>query len=110
MHFHIQHFGTSKDVLVRLAPRDDIESAVISDRAFSAMQGIDSQVDLRRVEFVGPQVDGIKREVSLMLVPDAEVGQHVLVHAGYGIGVVNEEEAAQTLELLREYADAMVEL
>ncbi|MEW8398640.1 MAG: protein translocase subunit SecF [Candidatus Thiodiazotropha sp.] len=52
----IQHFGTSKDVLVRLAPREDIESAVLSDRAFSAMQGIDPQVDLRRVEFVGPQV------------------------------------------------------
>jgi preprotein translocase subunit SecF len=52
----IQHFGTSKDVLVRLAPRDDIESAVLSDRAFRAMQGIDPGADLRRVEFVGPQV------------------------------------------------------
>jgi preprotein translocase subunit SecF len=52
----IQHFGTSKDVLVRLAPREDIESAVLSDRAFSAMQTVDSAADLRRVEFVGPQV------------------------------------------------------
>lgn len=56
------------------------------------------------------ELDGIRREISLMLLPEAEVGQHVLVHAGYAIGTVNEEEAAQTLELLREYADAMVDL
>lgn len=56
------------------------------------------------------ELDGIRREISLMLLPEAEVGQHVLVHAGYAIGTVDEEEAAQTLELLREYADAMVDL
>jgi len=56
------------------------------------------------------ELDGISREISLMLLPEAEVGQHVLVHAGYAIGTVNEDEAAQTLELLREYADAMVDL
>jgi len=56
------------------------------------------------------ELDGIRREISLMLLPEAEIGQHVLVHAGYAIGTVNEEEAAQTLELLREYADAMVDL
>ncbi len=56
------------------------------------------------------ELDGIRREISLMLLPEAEVGQHLLVHAGYAIGAVNEEEAAQTLELLREYADAMVDL
>lgn len=56
------------------------------------------------------ELDGIRREISLMLLPEAEIGQHVLVHAGYAIGAVNEEEAAQTLELLREYADSMVDL
>ncbi len=56
------------------------------------------------------ELDGIRREISLMLLPEAEIGQHVLVHAGYAIGTVNEEEAAQTLELLREYADSMVDL
>ncbi len=56
------------------------------------------------------ELDGIRREISLMLLPEAEIGQHVLVHAGYAIGTVDEEEAAQTLELLREYADAMVDL
>jgi hydrogenase expression/formation protein HypC len=64
-----------------------------------------------RNEFEGVvELDGVQRTVSLMLLPDAEVGQHILVHAGYAIGAVNEEEAAKTLELLREYADAMVDL
>jgi hydrogenase expression/formation protein HypC len=53
------------------------------------------------------ELDGVRRTVSLMLLPEAEVGQHLLIHAGYAIGAVDEEEAAKTLELLREYADAM---
>jgi len=53
------------------------------------------------------ELDGVRRTVSLMLLPDAEVGQHLLIHAGYAIGAVDAEEAARTLELLREYADAM---
>jgi hydrogenase expression/formation protein HypC len=53
------------------------------------------------------ELDGVRRTVSLMLLPDAEVGQHLLIHAGYAIGAVDAEEAARTLELLREYADAV---
>jgi len=65
---------------------------------------------LRRDEFEGTvELDGIRRSISMMLLPEAEVGQHVLVHAGYAIGTINEEEAAKTLELLHEYADAMEE-
>ena len=53
----VQHFGTSRDVLVRLAPRDGVESAVVSDQAFAAMQrATEGKAELRRVEFVGPQV------------------------------------------------------
>ncbi len=53
------------------------------------------------------ELDGVRRRVSLMLLPEAEIGEHVLIHAGYAIGSVNAEEAEQTLELLREYADNM---
>lgn len=56
------------------------------------------------------ELDGVRRTVSLMLLPEAEVGQHLLIHAGYAIGAVNEDEAQRTLELLREYADSMVDL
>jgi hydrogenase expression/formation protein HypC len=45
-----------------------------------------------------------------MYVPEAEVGDYVLVHAGFAIGQVDADEAAKTLELLREYSDSMVEL
>jgi preprotein translocase subunit SecF len=51
-----QHFGSSRDVLVRLAPRDDISSADLSNRAFAAIENISGKAELRRVEFVGPQV------------------------------------------------------
>ena len=65
---------------------------------------------IRRDEFEGTvEIDGVSRSISMMLLPEAEVGEHVLVHAGYAIGSINEEEAAKTLELLREYADAMEE-
>jgi len=53
----VQHFGTSKDVLVRLAPQKDMKSAELSDKAFQALSSAaDGKVELRRVEFVGPQV------------------------------------------------------
>ncbi|MDY6943346.1 MAG: protein translocase subunit SecF [Pseudomonadota bacterium] len=52
----VQHFGTSRDVLIRIPPRDDIENERISDAAFAVLQGQEPQLSLRRVEFVGPQV------------------------------------------------------
>ena len=68
-------------------------------------------VVVERDEFGGvAEIDGVKRQVSMMYVPEAEVGDYVLVHAGFAIGRVDAEEAAKTLELLREYSDAMVEL
>ena len=51
----VQHFGSARDVLVRLAPRDDISSAELSDQAYLTLSKV-GEADLRRVEFVGPQV------------------------------------------------------
>ncbi len=63
---------------------------------------------IERDEFEGlVEVDGVQRRVSLMLLPDAAVDEFVLVHAGYAIGTINEEEAAETLAVLRQYSDAM---
>ncbi len=61
-------------------------------------------------EFTGlAEVDGVQREVSLMLLPEAAtVGDWILVHAGYAIGVVDEQEAVHTLKLLRAAADGGV--
>ena len=48
--------------------------------------------------------NGVRRRVSLMLCPEAQRGDFVLVHAGYAIGVIDAEEAARTLALLEEVA------
>ena len=66
---------------------------------------------VERNEFEGvAEVDGVRRQISVMFLPEVEVGDYVLVHAGYAIGQVDAEEAAKTLDLLREYSDAMVDL
>jgi len=52
------------------------------------------------------ELEGVRREVSLLLEPEAKLGDYLLVHAGYAIGVVDEAEAQATLELLRQVAAA----
>ena len=53
----VQHFGTARDVLIRLAPRADISKAELSDQVVAALRGAtQTELELRRVEFVGPQV------------------------------------------------------
>ena len=53
----VQHFGTSQDILVRLAPKAGENDAEVSTQVLGVLQKASSdQVDLRRVEFVGPQV------------------------------------------------------
>jgi hydrogenase expression/formation protein HypC len=47
-------------------------------------------------------VEGLEQQCSVMLVPDAAVGDYVLVHAGFAISVIDEAEAQETYELLRE--------
>ncbi len=66
---------------------------------------------IERRDAVGvAEIDGVRREVSLMLQPEAGVGDYVLVHAGYAIGVVDEAEAHETLELLRQVAGSVENL
>jgi len=48
---------------------------------------------------------GAERDVALDLTPQAEVGDYVLVHAGFAIEVVDEQYAAETLELIQTMAD-----
>ena len=61
---------------------------------------------IRRDEGIGVlELDGVQREVALTLYPEAEVGDYLLVHAGYAIGKLDEEEAKLTIQLLREVAN-----
>ncbi|WP_372746729.1 HypC/HybG/HupF family hydrogenase formation chaperone, partial [Lutibacter sp.] len=46
--------------------------------------------------------DGVIKEVSLTLVPEANVGDYVLVHVGAAISTIDEDEAKKTFELLKQ--------
>jgi hydrogenase expression/formation protein HypC len=47
-------------------------------------------------------VEGIRRQASLMLLEDARVGDYVIVHAGFAIQKLDEQTAQESLQLLRE--------
>ncbi len=59
-----------------------------------SMNGDDGVIDL----------EGVTRKVRLNLLANAKVGDYVLVHAGFAINVIDESEAALSLEYLREVA------
>ena len=50
-------------------------------------------------------VDGVQREASLLLLADAQVGDYVIVHAGFAIQKLDEAAAKETLELLKSAAE-----
>jgi preprotein translocase subunit SecF len=52
----VQNFGTSRDVLIRLPARTDVSSAMLSETVIAALRQGDETAEVRRVEFVGPQV------------------------------------------------------
>lgn len=54
--FQVQNFGTSQDVMIRLPIQEGVTSAAQSEKVMQALQQVDPGVELRRVEFVGPQV------------------------------------------------------
>ena len=65
--------------------------------------GIPAQlVEVGDGELATAEVSGVRREVSTVLVPEAEQGDWVLVHVGFALHTIDEDEAAQTLALLEE--------
>ena len=58
-----------------------------------------------RIDFGGTQ-----REACLAYVPEANVGDYTVIHVGFAISLLSEEEANATLETLREIADLEEEL
>ena len=52
----VQNFGTSRDVLIRLPVKPEVSSAQLSEDVLEILREADSSVEMRRVEFVGPQV------------------------------------------------------
>ena len=50
------------------------------------------------------EIAGVRRRVSIALTPEARLGDYVLLHTGYAIGIIDEAEAEETLKLLEEIA------
>lgn len=59
-------------------------------------------VELREDERAVVNLGGIRKEVSIELVPEAQVGDYVIVHVGHAIGLIDPAEAAATLALFAE--------
>jgi hydrogenase expression/formation protein HypC len=62
-------------------------------------------LQMARVDF-----GGVSREVCLDYVPEAKVGEYCIIHVGFAISLLSEDEAKETLALLNEIADIESEL
>jgi len=60
-----------------------------------ALEGMDAVVDL----------GGVRKGISVALVPQAQVGDYVIVHVGHAIGMIDPQEAAATLALFAQMQD-----
>jgi hydrogenase expression/formation protein HypC len=65
---------------------------------------IPSRVTEIQNEMAVIDVDGVQRQASLLLLPDTQVGDYVIVHAGFAIQKIDEAAARETLKLLKEAA------
>ncbi len=57
-----------------------------------SLDGIEAEVDL----------SGVRRRISVVLTPDVQVGDYVIIHTGFAINVLEQEEAEETLKLWQE--------
>ena len=55
-------------------------------------------------------MDGVKRKVSLILLEDPQIGEYIIVHAGFGINKIDETAAKESLKILRQIATMVDEV
>lgn len=65
---------------------------------------IPSKIVLIEGDYAEIDVGGVKRKANISMTPEAKVGDYVLVHAGFSISVVDEEEARETISMMQELA------
>lgn len=69
-----------------------VPGKVIEVRRFDGLEVVEGKVDF----------GGVVREVNLSFTPEVEEGEYVMVHVGFSISVIDEEEAATTLRYLQQ--------
>jgi len=62
-------------------------------------------VELKGNMAVG-EVGGVQREISVMMTPEAKLGDYVIVHAGFAIQILDQKEAQENLTILKQMAEA----
>ena len=67
--------------------------------------GVPMQVKTITDDLAVCEIDGVRREASLMMVDGVQVGDYVLIHAGFAIEKIDEAEAQLTLDALRAALD-----
>lgn len=72
----------------------------IPGKILSIEEEIDSVFKIGKVSF-----SGVTKKINLSLVPDAKVGEHVLVHVGVAVSMIDEEEAKKTMAFLEGTGD-----
>ena len=65
-----------------------------------SIEGTDPMLRTAKVDF-----GGIAKQINLAYVPEANVGDYVLVHVGFAISTIDEEEARQVFDYLRQMGD-----
>ena len=65
---------------------------------------VDIQGDVGTID-----LEGVTRTINMALLDNAQIGDYVLVHAGFAISVIDEVEAAQSLDYIRELTEAVLE-
>lgn len=65
-----------------------------------SIEGTDPILRSAKVEF-----GGIAKQINLAYVPEAKVGDYVLVHVGFAISTIDEDEARQVFDYLRQMGD-----
>lgn len=67
--------------------------------------GVPMQVKTIENEVAICEIDGVQRDASLMMLDDVKIGDYVLIHAGFAIEKIDDDEAQLTLKALREALD-----
>ena len=70
--------------------------------------GVVGRIEEVRGDTAVVEIMGVQRDISIVLVPDIQVGEYVMIHAGFAINPIDEEAAKETEELLRQvYGDRL---
>lgn len=64
--------------------------------------GVVGRIEEKKGDMATAEIMGVRREISVVLVPDIKVGDYVMIHAGFAINPIDEEAAKETEEILRE--------